>query len=82
MGNVNNVDCSQSPIFWKIVEIERFALWTAILDECLYYFGGGFSLGGNAVSPDARPLGTYETKMAVRTGKRSILTILRNNRGL
>ena len=32
-------------------------------------------------TPDARPLGTYETKMAALTGKRSILTILRKNTG-
>lgn len=30
----------------------------------------------------ARPLGTHETKMTTRTGKRSILSILRKNRGL
>ena len=29
------------------------------------------------LNPDARPLGTYKTKMATRTGKRSILTIWR-----
>ena len=33
----------------------------------------------NAINPEANPLGTYETKMAVRTGQRSILTILRKN---
>ena len=32
-------------------------------------------------TPDARPLGTYETRMAALTGKRSILTILRKNTG-
>ena len=32
-------------------------------------------------TPDARPLGTDETKMAALTGKRSILTILRKNTG-
>ena len=32
-------------------------------------------------TPDARPLGTYETKTAALTGKRSILTILRKNTG-
>ena len=35
-----------------------------------------------AVYPDACPLGTYETKMAARTGKRSTLTIVRKHRGL
>ena len=30
-----------------------------------------------AINPDAWSLGTYETKMAARTGKRSILTMLR-----
>ena len=34
------------------------------------------------VSPDTLPLGTYETRMAARTVKRSVLTILRKNRGL
>ena len=32
--------------------------------------------------PDARPLGTYETKMVARTGKCSIFTILPEKRGL
>ena len=35
-----------------------------------------------ALNPDARPLSTYKTEMAVRTGKCSILTILRENREL
>ena len=35
-----------------------------------------------AINPDARPLGTYETKMGALTGNRSILTILQKNRGL
>ena len=35
-----------------------------------------------ALNRDARPLSTYKTKMAVRTGKCSILTILRENREL
>ena len=81
MESFNKVDCSQSPIFCKIVEIERSALRAAILDECLYYLGaGGGGLRRSALNPDARPLGTYETKMAVRTAKRSILTILQKNR--
>ena len=54
---------------------------------------GGDSLGGGEkifffpssshrlYTPDARPLGTYETRMAALTGKRSILTILRKNTG-
>lgn len=33
-----------------------------------------------ALNSDARPLGTYKTKMAVRNGKCSILTIIRENR--
>ena len=32
-------------------------------------------------TPDARPRGTCETKMAALTSKRSILTILRKNTG-
>ena len=55
--------------------------------------GGGDGLGGGEkifflpssshrlYTPDARPLGTYETKTAALTGKRSILTILRKNTG-
>ena len=35
-----------------------------------------------AINPDSRPLGTYETKVTARTGKRSILAILWKNRGL
>ena len=57
---------------------------------CVLVVGGG---GGGVVfvikrfsclppNPDARPLGTYETKMVARTGKRSILTILPEKRGL
>ena len=80
MESFNKVDSSQSPIFCKIVETERFALRAAILDECLYYLGAGRGLRRTALNPDARPLGTYETKMAVRTAKRSILTILQKNR--
>ena len=82
MESFNKVDCSQSPIFCKIVEIERFALRAVILDECcLYYLGaGGGGLRRSALNPDARPLGAYETKMAVRTAKCSILTILQKNR--
>ena len=52
--------------------------------------GAEDSLGGGvsrlppptAINPVARPLGTQKTEMATRTGKRSILTILRKNRGL
>ena len=33
--------------FRKIIEIERFALQTAILHECQNYLGGGGSLGGS-----------------------------------
>ena len=46
--------------------------------------GGGVSRlpPPTAINPVARPLGIQETMMAVRTGKRSILTILRKNRGL
>ena len=32
--------------------------------------------------PKSAPLGTYETKMASRTGQRSSLTFLRKNKGL
>ena len=35
-----------------------------------------------AINLEAHPLGTYETKMAARTRKRSIQTILEQKRGL
>ena len=41
-----DLDCSQSSIFCKIVEKERFALWVAILHECQNYLGGGGAFGG------------------------------------
>ena len=84
--------CSQSPIFpffRKIVEIELFAsrrpFWMSITQ---IYLGSGGRGGGSrlppptAINPDTIPLGSYETKMAARTGKRAILKILRKNRGL
>ena len=54
---------------------------------CVCVGGGG---GGVVIKrfsclppdPDARPLGTYETKMVARTGKCSIFTILPEKRGL
>ena len=46
-----------SPLFFrKIVEIERFPLRAAILHECQNYLGGG------AIIPDARPLGTFKNQ--------------------
>ena len=51
---------THSPLFsLKIVEIERFALRAAILHECQNYLGVGGGLGGRAIIPDARPLGTF-----------------------
>ena len=35
-----------------------------------------------SLNPDVLPLGTYKTKMATRTGKRSILTIFTEKKGL
>ena len=64
-----HLDCSQSSIFCKIVEKERFALQAAILHECQNYLGGGGRFGGffsrpippaRAIIPNARPLGTCE----------------------
>ena len=67
--NFENCYSVPSPLFFcKIVEIEDFALLVAILDEGQIYL--------------AAPLGTYETKMAARTGQCSILAIKRENRGL
>ena len=71
-------------IYRKIVEIKYFALQVAILDECQIYLAGGGGGGGKgsgtvsgrrARNLNSRPLGTYEIKMAARTGKRSILTL-------
>ena len=78
MKSFNKVDCSQSPIFCKIVETERFALRAVILDECcLYYSGGAGQFGRKRFTPRRPSPGCiFETKMAVRTAKRAILTIL------
>ena len=61
------MDCSQSPIFRKIVETEHFASRAAILDVCQIYLGEG-------TFPTPSPSGTYETKMTASTGESSILT--------
>lgn len=37
------------------------------------YLGGGHRPSPTAIHPDARLLSTYETKMAARTGKHSML---------
>ena len=50
------------------------------MDERQIYLGGAVS-GRTAISPNSRPLGTYEIKMAARTGKRSILRLLRKTIG-
>ena len=69
-----------SPLFFRpIVKIERFGLRAAILHECQNY------LGGRAIIPDARLLGTLYLKinMAAINGKtRYTSTISRKNRGL
>ena len=54
----------------------------AILDECQIYLGGegGGSRtvsGRRVINLNSRPLGTYEIKMAARTGEHLILTLLR-----
>ena len=74
MGNVNNVDCS---FFRKIVEIEHFVLRAAILDKWQNVLRGRGQFGRKRFKPRCLPPGTYETKIAVRTAERSILTILR-----
>ena len=43
------------------------------MDECQTYLGV-------ALNPNVHPLGTYKTTMAFHTSKRSILTILRNEK--
>ena len=71
-------------LFRKVVEIEDFALQVAILDECQNYLAGGGGGGGGGrfrkegrKKPTSRPLGTYEIKMAARTGNCSILSLIR-----
>ena len=70
MGN-QYFQTAHSPLFFrKIVEIECFEFWAAILYECQNYLGGGGGLGGSeknfsgppprAIIPDAHPLGTFE----------------------
>ena len=74
-----------SPVFFrKIVDIERFALRATILDDCQIYLRGGGQSTSSLVclNPDALPLGTYKTKMATCTGKRPILTIFTEKRGV
>ena len=45
--------------------------------------GGGEGVEApTATNPEARPLSTFETKMATRNAKRSISSILRKNKGL
>ena len=56
-------------------------------NECQIYWMGGAWFGRShpslhCYSPRRRPLGILETKMAASTGKHSILSILRKNRGL
>ena len=47
MGN-HYFQTAHSPLFFrKIVEIERFELWAAILHERQNYLGGGSGLGGS-----------------------------------
>ena len=65
----SNIDCSQSSIFRKIIEIESFALRAAILHECQNYLGGGAPPPPRAIIPDARPLGTFENQDS-RDGKK------------
>ena len=65
---LQKIDCSQPPIFRKIVETEHFASQAAILDECQIYLGEG-------TFPTPSSSGAYVTKMAASTGERSILTI-------
>ena len=67
-----------NPLFFrnKIV-----ALRVAILDKCQVYLGerrhmylrGGHRPSPTVIHPDTPLLSTYETKMAARTGKHSIL---------
>ena len=47
------------------------------LNECQIYLGEREKVWEDALDPGARPLITYETTMAARSGKRSVLTIVR-----
>ena len=78
------------PIFRENVEIERFVL-LAVISECQILVGGGAQFGRKwnkyfisptALNPDARPLGTYETKMAAVPVSARSSDDLTKNRGL
>ena len=55
---------------WDRGDLDCFAFQAAIL------------FASSVINPDSRPFDIYETRMAARAGKRSILTILRKSRGL
>ena len=59
----------------------KTALTAAILDD--FFFKSTLSTPSpDCYNPDARPLGTYQTKMGALTGNRSIVTILQKDTGL
>ena len=45
--NFSQQNAPKNLMLYKIIEIERFALRAAILDECQTYLGGGGGLGGS-----------------------------------
>ena len=70
---------------------ERFVLQATMLDECQIYRRGRGTVWEEAIfsrfppppaiNDDVRPLGKYETKMAARNEKRSILTDFTKKKG-
>ena len=70
---------------------ERFVLRATLLDECQIYRRGRGTVWEEAIfsrfppppaiNDDVRPLGKYETKMAARNEKRSILTDFTKKKG-
>ena len=73
-----NEDLRNSETFGYTSLRKHWLVWNGTADLLMKFFPPP-----NALDPDALlPMGTYETKTAVRTGKRSVPTILLKNTGL